>query len=82
MTKEGKPEQVHVFATGLNTPFGIAFYPLGANPQWVYVANMNSVVRFSYHSGDLEATGPARASRRSAQRGPPPFERYSVLPRR
>ncbi|MGH9351892.1 MAG: c-type cytochrome, partial [Terriglobia bacterium] len=31
MTKDGKPEQVHVFATGLNTPFGIAFYPLGAN---------------------------------------------------
>ncbi len=73
MTKDGKPEQVHVFATGLNTPFGIAFYPLGANPQWVYVANMNSVVRFPYHSGDLEATGPARASRRSAQRRPPPF---------
>jgi glucose/arabinose dehydrogenase len=59
MTKEGKPEQTHVFATGLNTPFGIAFYPLGANPQWVYVANMNSVVRFPYHNGDLEATGPA-----------------------
>jgi glucose/arabinose dehydrogenase len=59
MTKDGKPEQVHVFATGLNTPFGIAFYPLGANPQWVYVANMNSVVRFPYHNGDLVATGPA-----------------------
>jgi glucose/arabinose dehydrogenase len=60
MTKDGKPEQVHVFATGLNTPFGIAFYPLGPNPRWVYVANMNSVVRFPYHSGDLEATGPAQ----------------------
>jgi glucose/arabinose dehydrogenase len=59
MTRDGKPEQVHVFATGLNTPFGIAFYPLGGNPQWVYVANMNSVVRFPYHNGDLEATGPA-----------------------
>jgi glucose/arabinose dehydrogenase len=59
MTKDGKPEEVHVFATGLNTPFGIAFYPLGPNPQWVYVANMNSVVRFPYHNGDLAATGPA-----------------------
>ncbi len=59
MTKDGKPEQVHVFATGLNTPFGIAFYPLGPNPKWVYVANMNSVVRFPYHNGDLEAIGPA-----------------------
>lgn len=59
MTKDGKPEEVHVFATGLNTPFGIAFYPLGPNPQWVYVANMNSVVRFPYKNGDLKATGPA-----------------------
>jgi glucose/arabinose dehydrogenase len=59
MTPDGKPKEVHVFATGLNTPFGIAFYPLGSNPQWVYVANMNSVVRFPYHNGDLAATGPA-----------------------
>ena len=29
MTAGGKPKEVHVFATGLNTPFGIAFYPLG-----------------------------------------------------
>ncbi len=59
MSNDGKPEEVHVFATGLNTPFGIAFYPLGPDPQWVYVANMNSVVRFKYHNGDLAATGPA-----------------------
>jgi glucose/arabinose dehydrogenase len=58
MTTDGKPKEVHVFATGLNTPFGIAFYPLGPDPQWVYVANMNSVVRFPYHNGDLAATGP------------------------
>lgn len=60
MTKDGKPEQVQVFSTGLNTPFGIAFYPLGANPQWVYVANMDSVVRFPYRNGDLRARGPAQ----------------------
>jgi glucose/arabinose dehydrogenase len=58
MTAEGKPEQVKVFASGLNIPFGIAFYPLGPNPQWVYVANMDSVVRFPYHNGDLTASGP------------------------
>jgi glucose/arabinose dehydrogenase/mono/diheme cytochrome c family protein len=57
MTQDGKPEDVHVFATGLNTPFGIAFYPLGPNPQWVYVANMDSVVRFPYRSGDTAARG-------------------------
>jgi glucose/arabinose dehydrogenase len=58
MTAEGKPEQVQVFASGLNIPFGIAFYPLGPNPQWVYVANMDSVVRFPYHNGDMVSTGP------------------------
>jgi len=60
ITKDGKPAHVQVFATGLNTPFGIAFYPLGNNPQWVYVANMDSVVRFPYHNGDMTSTGPAQ----------------------
>ena len=27
-----------VFAKGLNRPYGIAFYPPGPDPQWVYVA--------------------------------------------
>src|SRR5580704_7792946 len=58
MTADGKPQQMQVFASGLNIPFGIAFYPLGPNPQWVYVANMDSVVRFPYHNGDLHASGP------------------------
>jgi glucose/arabinose dehydrogenase len=58
ITADGKPEQVQVFATGLTTPFGIAFYPPGPRPQWVYVANMDSVVRFPYHNGDLTSTGP------------------------
>jgi len=51
---------VQTFASGLNGPFGIAFYPPGASPQWVYVANVNSVVRFPYRSGDLTARGPAQ----------------------
>jgi glucose/arabinose dehydrogenase/cytochrome c2 len=53
------PAGISVFATGLKGPFGIAFYPLGADPQWVYVGNLNSVVRFPYRNGDLEARGPA-----------------------
>jgi glucose/arabinose dehydrogenase len=52
-----RSEVVDVFATGLNRPFGIAFYPLGSNPQWVYVGNTDSIVRFPYKSGDLKATG-------------------------
>ncbi len=46
-----------VFASGLHQPFGIAFFPNGDNPQWVYVANTDSVVRFAYHAGDLKASG-------------------------
>jgi glucose/arabinose dehydrogenase len=57
ITPEGKPGQTSLFASGLNIPFGIAFYPPGDKPQWVYVANMDSVVRFAYHNGDLVAAG-------------------------
>jgi glucose/arabinose dehydrogenase len=48
-----------IFATGLNRPFGMAFYPPGPDPQWLYVANNNSVVRFPYTNGDLKARGEA-----------------------
>jgi len=54
----GEAEQSAVFATGLREPFGIAFYPLGPEPQYVYVANTNSVVRFRYQNGELKASGP------------------------
>jgi glucose/arabinose dehydrogenase len=57
ITADGKPKEVSVFATGLNQPFGIAFYPLGNSPQWVYIGNTNSVVRIPYKTGDLKATG-------------------------
>jgi len=46
-----------VFATGLTRPFGVNFYPPGPNPQWVYVGNTGSIVRFSYRNGDLKASG-------------------------
>jgi glucose/arabinose dehydrogenase len=46
-----------VYADGLTQPFGIAFYPPGPNPQYVYVANTGSVVRFAYRNGDLQARG-------------------------
>jgi len=54
-----KPETNEIFARGLHGPFGIAFFPSGDNPQWIYVANTDSVVRFSYHAGDLKVSGPA-----------------------
>jgi glucose/arabinose dehydrogenase len=52
-------EASEVFAAGLDEPFGLAFFPPGPNPEWVYVANTNSVVRFPYANGDLRARGPA-----------------------
>jgi glucose/arabinose dehydrogenase len=60
ITAGGKPEQTETFATGLNQPYGIAFYPPGENPQWVYVGNTDSVVRFPYKNGELKASGPAQ----------------------
>jgi len=56
---DGKAQTVEVFAAGLTQPFGIAFYPPGPNPQFVYVANTGSVVRFPYRNGDLKARGAA-----------------------
>jgi glucose/arabinose dehydrogenase len=60
ISSDGKPQQMAVFARGLKQPFGIAFYPPGPNPQWVYVGNVDSVVRFPYQNGDLKARGPAQ----------------------
>jgi glucose/arabinose dehydrogenase len=57
---QGKPKVVSTFAENLSQPFGIAFYPLGPNPKWVYIGNTDSVVRFPYKNGDLKATGPAQ----------------------
>jgi hypothetical protein len=53
---EAKPSANEVYASGLNGPFGIAFYPAGNDPKWVYVANNDSVVRFPYKTGDLKAS--------------------------
>ncbi|HZR57874.1 MAG TPA: PQQ-dependent sugar dehydrogenase [Terriglobales bacterium] len=57
ITSDGKPAHMEVFASGLNQPYGIAFYPPGSNPQWVYIGNTDSVVRFPYKEGDLKASG-------------------------
>ena len=51
------PNVIETFASGLSEPFGIAFFPNGDNPQWIYVANTDSIVRFAYRAGDLKASG-------------------------
>lgn len=52
---DGTAQTITTFASGLNAPFGVAFYPSGANPQYVYIANTNSVIRYPYQNGDTTA---------------------------
>jgi glucose/arabinose dehydrogenase len=60
LTSDGKPDLSAVFASGLKQPYGLAFYPPGPDPQWLYVGNEKEVVRFPYHNGDLKASGAAQ----------------------
>src|SRR6266850_7779654 len=55
----GKAETSEIFAADLHQPFGIAFYPSGPDPRYIYVANTDAVLRFPYRNGDLKARGPA-----------------------
>lgn len=52
---DGRAELSEVFADDLSKPFGIAFYPPGAAPTHVYIANTDSVVRFPYRAGATKA---------------------------
>jgi len=58
---DGAPraERNEVFVSGLELPFGIAFYPPGPEPRWVYVATLNAVLRYPYRPGALRPTGAA-----------------------
>jgi glucose/arabinose dehydrogenase len=57
---DGKPDLTETFASSdLNRPFGMAFYPPGSDPQFLYIANTNGIVRFPYRNGDTKARGPA-----------------------
>ena len=55
MKSDGSFAQRETFASGLNRPFGLAFYPSGSDPKYLYVGNTGSVVRFAYQNGDLKA---------------------------
>jgi len=46
-----------IFAEVAARPYGIAFFPPGPNPEWVYVASTTEVVRFPYRVGDTKARG-------------------------
>src|SRR5581483_7780296 len=55
MTADGKAESSHTYIEGLREPFGIAFYPPGPQPQWIYIADTDAVLRVPYDDGDLRA---------------------------
>lgn len=61
VSADGKAQQVSVYSSELHQPFGIAFYPAGPNPSWLYVGNTDGVVRFAYKNGDLKASGPPQS---------------------
>ncbi|MGA2509107.1 MAG: sorbosone dehydrogenase family protein [Candidatus Acidiferrales bacterium] len=75
MTSDGKYQEMETFATGLNLPFGIAFYPLGPNPKYLYVGDTDAVLRFPYQNGDLKATGPSEVIVPNLPKGPNHFAR-------
>ena len=50
----GAARERHTFAQGLDMPFGMLFYPAGPAPQWLYVGNTSSLVRYRYAAGDLQ----------------------------
>jgi glucose/arabinose dehydrogenase len=61
-TSEGaaRPVQGATFASDLNLPFGLAFWPPGPSPQFLYVGETGRIVRYPYQVGDLQARGAAQ----------------------
>ena len=51
-----QPQRIETFAQGLVQPLGMAFYPVEGEPQWLYVAETNRVVRYPYQEGDMVAS--------------------------
>lgn len=52
----GRAAQSTVWAEHLSHPYGIAFYPPGQEPRWLYVGDTDEVLRFPYRNGDPAAT--------------------------
>ena len=67
--------QMSVFASKLNLPFGLAFYPRGPNPQYLYVGDTDAVLRFPYARGDMKATGDPETIVSGLPSGPNHFSR-------
>ena len=49
--------RIRFLRAGFHEPYGMVFYPAGKNPQWLYVANTDSVVRYALLERRLEGEG-------------------------
>jgi glucose/arabinose dehydrogenase len=75
----GKMQQMETFATGLKLPFGLAFYPPGPDPKYLYVGDTDAVIRFPYSKGDMKATGPSETIVPNLPSGPNHYARGVVF---
>ena len=50
-------QKTETFVADLKDPYGMAFYPPGPNPQWLYVGMQGQVLRYPYHNGDMKSMG-------------------------
>jgi glucose/arabinose dehydrogenase len=72
---DGKMAQMSVFASKLNLPFGLRFYPAGPDPKYLYVGDTNAILRFPYSNGDLKATADPETVVDNLPAGPNHFSR-------
>src|SRR5579862_3281488 len=72
---DGKMQQMSVFASKLSLPFGLALYPRGANPKYLYVGDTDKILRFPYSTGDLKTTGDPETVVTNLPSGPNHFSR-------
>ncbi len=57
LDRAARVQRTAVFVQALNKPFGIAFYPPGPEPQFIYIGDTDAVLRIPYRNGDLTARG-------------------------
>ncbi|HMK90623.1 MAG TPA: PQQ-dependent sugar dehydrogenase [Methylocystis sp.] len=55
--EDGKEPQSEIFVSGLERPYGLAFYPPGPDPRWLYVSTPTQVLRYAYAPGQRKAAG-------------------------
>ena len=56
---EDRPAKNEVFVAGLDRPYGLAFYPPGPQPRYLYVATESQLLRYPYSVGDTRPKGGA-----------------------